>query len=359
MNQLPNRLSWERFSMLALFRLMNNGLKRPIGVGVLTLALLTGAFIPVAKADPPTQLSQCREFITNCIEQGVIAQVTRQPADCYQGATAAGQSCAGVPRDAALGAPPVVTGAVSGSRLRAVTPSPQDRNLAAMAPGACVTAALVSNPALQPTITGIEIAASADRATWTCRRLCTNDLLHTCIEGGCGSDATIGCCPPATGIAPGATCGGRGASGAPETGAAPDAGASTPPAPTPPTAGSGAAAGGGAGGTTAPTRVGASSVSGQSAGLTNLVLPSCTQDGSCQFSDLVQVGLNLVRFLFGLAGVLLLVVFIYAGIEFLLAETVTSVKSAEDRIKKALIGLFFMFFGYTLVNFLVGVFIGL
>jgi hypothetical protein len=75
-------------------------------------------------------------------------------------------------------------------------------------------------------------------------------------------------------------------------------------------------------------------------------LPSCIEDGGCQFSDLVQAGLNLVRFLFGLAGVLLLVVFVYAGIEYLIAGDASSVKSAEDRITKALTGLFFMFFGY-------------
>jgi hypothetical protein len=71
----------------------------------------------------------------------------------------------------------------------------------------------------------------------------------------------------------------------------------------------------------------------------------------------VQAGLNLVRFLFGLAGVLLLVVFVYAGIEYLIAGDASSVKSAEDRITKALTGLFFMFFGYTLVNFLVTLFV--
>lgn len=94
-----------------------------------------------------------------------------------------------------------------------------------------------------------------------------------------------------------------------------------------------------------------------SGGLTRLILPSCIEDGGCQFSDIVQVGLNLVRFLFGLAGVLLLVVFVYAGIEYLVAGDASSVKSAEDRIKKALLGLFFMFFGYTLVNFMVGLFV--
>jgi len=71
----------------------------------------------------------------------------------------------------------------------------------------------------------------------------------------------------------------------------------------------------------------------------------------------MQLGLNLVRFLFGMAGVLLLVVFVYAGIEYLIAADASSVKSAEDRIKKAVTGLFLMFFGYTLVNFLVGLFV--
>ena len=95
-----------------------------------------------------------------------------------------------------------------------------------------------------------------------------------------------------------------------------------------------------------------------SGGLTRLILPTCIEDGGCQFSDIVQMGLNVIRFLFGLSGVLLLVVFVYAGIEYLIAGDAASVKSAEDRIKKALIGLFIMFFGYTLVNFLVGLFLG-
>lgn len=341
--------------MSALFRWIKTHARQFVGVGFFAAVFFASVFVPVAKAD---RLSDCRAAIAGCVEQGEITGDTRLPADCYQSATAPGGLCVDVPREAALDAPPVAAGAVSGSNIQPVNPSVTNQNLAAMRPGECVTAALARDASLQTTITSIEASSQAERDTWTCRRLCSTNLAASCVTGGCpGTDTAIACCPPALGSRPGDQCGATGATAGAGT-ANPVPAGSTGGA-TPPAAGTASTGGGAAGGAAANTRVGATSVSGVSGGLSRLVLPSCTSDGSCQISDFIQMALNLVRFLFGLAGVLLLVVFIYAGMEYLLADTVTTVKSAEERIKKALLGLFFMFFGYTLVNFLVGVFLGL
>ena len=93
--------------------------------------------------------------------------------------------------------------------------------------------------------------------------------------------------------------------------------------------------------------------------LSRIALPVCIEGGNCQVQDIFQTALDLIRFLFGAAGVLLFVVFIYAGVEYLLADVVASfsVKSAKERLGKAVTGLVIMFFGYTIVKFLVNLFI--
>lgn len=314
----------------------------------------------------------CRGCIRECIATTASMGTRAVPADCYNACRRAATGdtlpvCNGVPQEQAIaGLTTDASGAVSGSgerrsRIQSSNAAASQQEAARLPAGACVQRAIAANSALTSIIATIENSMQAASSTWMCRRVCSEQEQSTCVQGGCPGDSTIRCCPPALGIPVGEQCGARG------TGAG-VAGSTDTPTP----ASGGASEGGsvgqgsngsGSGSTGGSTdsgsndgRVGSASVSADSGGLTRLILPACVEDGACQFSDIIQAGLNLVRFLFGLAGVLLLVIFVYAGIEYLIAGDATSVKTAEDRIKKALIGLFFMFFGYTLVNFLVSLF---
>lgn len=300
----------------------------------------------------------CRACITRCLAD-TTGSSQPAPRTCYtQCSSTSNPICVGV-SEAEAG---VTSGVVSGSgdsrsRIQSGT-SAAANEAASLPPGACVQRAIAADAANNSLIRMAEATFGAASTTWTCRRVCSQQEQGGCVLGGCPGDASVRCCAPSLGIPVAQQCGARGAAtdggaasgeGAPSTG-----GAGTD---APPSGGSGAPGTTPSGGGVTNQVVGSSHVQADSGGLTRLILPSCIEDGGCQISDVFQVGLNLIRFLFGLAGVLLLVVFVYAGIEFLIAGDAGSVKTATDRIKKALIGLFFMFFGYTLVNFLVGMFV--
>ncbi len=324
-------------------------------------------------ASPETRLASCRSCIGRCRDASDAYGSIPTAAHCYEGCSTSGDSaCTGVPQEQAVQGLTGPSGTVSGSgerrsRIQSGTTA-STSEAASLPPGACVQRAIATDAAIVGRIEQIEIAFGVTSSTFTCRRVCAEQERGKCVVGGCPGDASVQCCSPDSGAPPATQCGGRGAT---TSGAAADGGTGG-------TAG-GATEGGAMGGSTdssasnggtsgssgatdssggtRSSTVGSSSVAADSGGLTRLILPSCIEDGGCQFSDIIQVGLNLVRFLFGLAGVLLLVVFVYAGIEYLIAGDASSVKSAEERIKKALLGLFFMFFGYTLVNFMVGLFV--
>lgn len=316
------------------------------------------------------QLAVCQLCIRNCINGAAISGTVGVPSDCYstcRQTNGQNAACNGVPMEAAT-ADFNSSGAVGGSsgrrsRIQSGTTASASE-AASLPPGACVQRAIAADAANVSLIAMSEATFGAASSTWTCRRVCSEQEQNGCVTGGCPGDASVRCCAPSLGIPPATQCGGRGATtpGAAAdgstggttdggtTGGSTEGGASN--SGTPGSSGATDSSGG-----TRSSTVGSSSVAADSGGLTRLILPSCIEDGGCQFSDIIQVGLNLVRFLFGLAGVLLLVVFVYAGIEYLIAGDASSVKSAEERIKKALLGLFFMFFGYTLVNFMVGLFV--
>ncbi len=321
------------------------------------------------------QLGICQQCVRTCIDRAATIGTVGTPTDCYNSCQTlenfeGGQNapCRGINQEQAT-QPFNASGAVSGSsgrRSNLQSSTATANEAATLPPGACAQRALAANPEAEGRISQIEIAFEVPRAQWTCRRVCSTPDEATCVSGGCPGSADIKCCTPATGSPPANLCGGRGAATegaaaggqapAPGTGGTTDGGASG-------SSSGGAGTGGGSGsGSTGSsgsgnTSVGATNVAADSGGLTRLILPACIEDGGCQLSDIVQVALNAIRFLFGLAGILLLVVFVYAGVEYLIAGDAASVKSAESRIKNALIGLFLMFFGYTLVNFLVGLFI--
>lgn len=336
------------------------------------ISCYTGSVTNLTPRCVESTVDLCRGCIRECIAGAASLGTRALPADCYntcrQSATAGSLPvCNGVPQEQAIaGLTTDASGAVSGSgerrsRIQSSNAAASQQEAARLPAGACVQRAIAQNSALTSIVATIENSMQAASSTWTCRRVCSEQEQSTCVQGGCPGDSTIRCCPPALGIPVGQQCGARG------TGAAAGGGTDTPAPATGGASEGGSAdqgssnsgsrsAGGATGGTPSDGRVGSASVSADSGGLTRLILPACVEDGACQFSDIIQAGLNLVRFLFGLAGVLLLVIFVYAGIEYLIAGDAASVKTAEERIKKALIGLFFMFFGYTLVNFLVGLF---
>lgn len=310
----------------------------------------------------------CRTCVRDCMNGAAMSGSAGVPSECFRAceSTAQGEAapaCRGIPQEQAIqGLTSAPDGAISGSGERrsriqsGVSPSASEA--AALRPGECADRAARADAANASLIRMVEAQdPSYASTTWTCRRMCSNTQESSCVQGGCPGDSTIRCCPPALGIAPTLQCGAAGAT----NGATPGAnGGTTSDTSSNSTGDAGSSNTGGtntgsAGG--GSTVVGASNIVADSGGLTRLILPSCIEDGSCQLSDFMQLGLNLVRFLFGMAGVLLLVVFVYAGIEYLIAADASSVKSAEDRIKKAVTGLFLMFFGYTLVNFLVGLFV--
>lgn len=329
-----------------------------------SMSCYTGTVPTLAARCVQSALGACQTCIRECINGAASFGTRALPADCYgtcrqSGIGAAAASCNGIPQEQAIaGFTPTSNGAVSGSHVR-TSNSGSSSEAANLPPGACVQRAIAADAANRSLISVTEATLGVASSTWTCRRVCSEQEQSSCVTGGCPGDSTVRCCPPSLGIAPAQQCGGRGTAGGDNGGTGATTGGAS-------NGGSvdnnGSTSNGGAGDADGITsgdgsRVGGTNVAADSGGLTRLILPSCTEDGSCQFSDIVQAGLNFIRFLFGLAGVLLLVVFVYAGIEYLIAGSAGQVKSAEDRIKKALIGLFFMFFGYTLVNFLVGLFI--
>lgn len=327
------------------------------------------------------QTDICRECVNRCLSQSAGFGTAGVPADCYRGCldtTSEGRTapdCQGVPQEQAIqGMTSAPSGAVSGSgeRRSRITSgvSPSASEAARLAAGECATRAVRADAANASLIRMVEAQdASYASTTWRCRRVCSNTQESSCVTGGCPGDSAIRCCPEAMniGTSPTQQCGDVGASNGGTDSGTPGAAGGTQGGDPSSSGGdtgssggagtSGSSSGGSNSGSSGSSVVGASSVSADSGGLTRLILPACVEDGACQFSDLVQVALNAVRFLFGLAGVLLLVAFVYAGIEYLIAGDAASVKSAEDRIKKAVLGLFIMFFGYTLVSFLVGLFV--
>lgn len=245
------------------------------------------------------------------------------------------------------------------SRVQGTTTNPSGATTQPTTPaGNCVDTAVRAGRVTAEeasTVVGRSGRASTDFA---CQRTCTEAQQGNCLRGGCpGTEAAVLCCPPGGGIAIGERCGARGTAGSDaaaggQDGGATSGGSETSGTDAPASSPAGSAGTGGATSANTPqSSSGSSRSSGGGSG--RLSLPSCIESGNCQVSDLLDTGLNAIRFMFGLAGALLLVVFVYAGVEYLLADTFGSVKSAKERLQKAVSGIAIMFFGYTLVKFLV------
>ncbi len=75
---------------------------------------------------------------------------------------------------------------------------------------------------------------------------------------------------------------------------------------------------------------------------------------NCNLNDFVRIGINAVQLIFGLAGSLALLFFIYGGIMWVISGgNPDRVKKGLDAIKNAVIGLVIIFTSYMIINFVV------
>ncbi|MFA6393583.1 MAG: pilin [Patescibacteria group bacterium] len=73
---------------------------------------------------------------------------------------------------------------------------------------------------------------------------------------------------------------------------------------------------------------------------------------NCSLNDFVRIGLNAVQLIFGLAGSLALLFFIYGGIMWVISGgNPDRVKKGQDALKNAVIGLVIIFTSYMIINF--------
>lgn len=154
-------------------------------------------------------------------------------------------------------------------------------------------------------------------------------------------------------------------------------GANEPAPPTAPTgAGQGAGAGGqqgGAGGGVPPaggTGAGSTNPSGTGtgtgqttdagtptqappppAGTLRLVLPSCTQDGNCSLTDIINTGIRIANLLLAFSGFVFLATVLWAGAQILVfAYEADSYKKAQKLIEGAILGLVIVMVAGVLVR---------
>ncbi|MFA6106187.1 MAG: pilin [Patescibacteria group bacterium] len=77
-----------------------------------------------------------------------------------------------------------------------------------------------------------------------------------------------------------------------------------------------------------------------------------TGASNCSLNDFVRIGTNVVQLIFGLAGSLALLFFIYGGIMWVISGgNPDRVKKGLDAIKNAVIGLIIIFASYMIINF--------
>ena len=77
----------------------------------------------------------------------------------------------------------------------------------------------------------------------------------------------------------------------------------------------------------------------------------CLPAGDCTLCDLVQVGLNLSDIIVATSGVLVWVMFFYGGLMWLISYGDSGkIKKGQDIIKAAVVGLFIVFFAWTIVS---------
>lgn len=89
------------------------------------------------------------------------------------------------------------------------------------------------------------------------------------------------------------------------------------------------------------------------------ILPPCTATGDCTLCDMVNVAINIGKFILAISGSFLLLFFIYGGFRMLISGgNPNEVKKGKDIIINALIGLAIVFLAYLIVAFILVVLSG-
>ncbi len=89
------------------------------------------------------------------------------------------------------------------------------------------------------------------------------------------------------------------------------------------------------------------------------ILPPCATTGDCSLCDLVNVAINIGKFILAITGSLLLLFFIYGGFFMLISGGDSNkVKKGKEIIMNALIGLAIIFSAYLIVAFILVVLSG-
>ncbi|MBN1326023.1 hypothetical protein JW977_03545 [Candidatus Falkowbacteria bacterium] len=83
------------------------------------------------------------------------------------------------------------------------------------------------------------------------------------------------------------------------------------------------------------------------------ILPPCTATGDCTLCDMVNVAINIGKFILAIVGSLLLLYFIYGGFTMLISGgNPNQVKKGKDIIINALIGMAIIFLAYFIIAFI-------
>lgn len=81
------------------------------------------------------------------------------------------------------------------------------------------------------------------------------------------------------------------------------------------------------------------------------ILPPCTASGDCGINDFLVLAFNIVKFMWGLAGSLALLMFVIGGLTLLMAGGDPSrVKSGMTTLQNAVIGILLVLGSWVIIN---------
>lgn len=87
--------------------------------------------------------------------------------------------------------------------------------------------------------------------------------------------------------------------------------------------------------------------------------PECACCGACELNDFIGLGINVVKYIFGISGSLALLMFIYGGFKFLTAAgNKEQIESGKTILTNAVYGIIIIFGAWVLINFVLMVITG-
>ncbi len=93
-------------------------------------------------------------------------------------------------------------------------------------------------------------------------------------------------------------------------------------------------------------------------GYLSKILPDCAFHGTCRsLDDLLVLGINIAKFLFGIIGTIAFLMFIYGGFRMMLSMgSPDAVKQGKDAMVHAVIGIIISFSAYLIISFILNIF---